>query len=59
MKGIKSILLSQSILLSILAIMMIWNEASLSCSHVTAKTIETLFIIFAVLQAREAYKIKS
>lgn len=59
MKGTKSILLSQSILLSILAIMMIWNEASLSCSHVIAKATETLFIVFAVLQAREAYKIKS
>jgi len=40
------------------AIILLWNEDKVSCDIVTCKVLETMFIIVALLSAREEAKLK-
>lgn len=57
MKLVKLLLLSTCISSLIAAILLLWNESEVSCGVVTCKVIETMFIIVAVITAKEAASI--
>ena len=57
MKLVKLLLLSTCISSLILAILLLWNESEVSCSHTICKVIETMFIIVAVVTSKEAASI--
>lgn len=59
MKLVKLLLLSTCISSLIAAILLLWNESEVSCSVVTYKVIETMFIIVAVATSKEAASIKT
>ena len=59
MKLVKLLLLSTCISSLIAAILLLWNESEVSCSVVTCKVIETMFIIVAVATSKEAASINS
>ena len=54
MKSVKLLLLSTCISSLIAAILLLWNESEVSCGVVTCKVMETMFIIVAVIAAKEA-----
>ena len=57
MRLIKLSLISTCISSLIAAILLLWNESEVSCSVVTYKVIETMFIIVAVVTSKEAASI--
>ena len=57
MRLIKLLLLSTCISSLIAAILLLWNESEVSCGVITCKVIETMFIIVAVITAKEAASI--
>ena len=57
MKLVKLLLLSTCISSLILAILLLWNESEVNCSHTICKVMETMFIIVAVTTAKEAASI--
>lgn len=59
MKLVKLLLLSTCISSLIAAILLLWNESEVSCSVVTCKVIETMFIIVAVKTAQYSASIKT
>ena len=59
MRLIKLLLLSTCISSLILAILLLWNESEVSCSHTICKVMETMFIIVAVVTSKEAASINS
>ena len=59
MKLVKLLLLSTCISSLILAILLLWNESEVSCSIITCKVMETMFIIVAVISSREVAHINS
>ena len=59
MKLVKLLLLSTCISSLILAILLLWNESEVSCSIITCKVMETMFIIVAVISSREVANINS
>lgn len=59
MKLIKLSLISTCISSLVLAILLLWSESEVSCSVVTCKVIETMFIIVAVATSKEAASIKT
>lgn len=59
MRLIKLSLISTCISSLIAAILLLWNESEVSCSIVTCKVIETMFIIVAVATSKEAASIKT
>ena len=52
MRLIKLSLISTCISSLIAAILLLWNESEVSCSVVTCKVIETMFIIVAVVTSK-------
>ena len=59
MKLVKLLLLSTCISSLIAAILLLWNESEVSCGVVSCKVMETMFIIVAVITAKEAASINS
>ena len=59
MKLVKLSLISTCISSLILAILLLWNESEVSCSVITCKVIETMFIIVAVKTAQYSASIKT
>ena len=57
MKLIKLLLLSTCISSLIAAILLLWNESEVSCGVVACKVMETMFIIVAVITAKEVASI--
>ena len=57
MRLVKLSLISTCISSLILAILLLWNESEVSCSHTICKVMETMFIIVAVISSREASSI--
>ena len=57
MRLVKLSLISTCISSLIAAILLLWNEPEGSCSVVTCKVIETMFIIVAVIALKEAASI--
>lgn len=57
MKLVKLLLLSTCISSLIAAILLLWNESEVSCDVVACKVMETMFIIVAVITAKEAASI--
>ena len=57
MKLVKLLLLSTCISSLIAAILLLWNESKVSCDIITCKVMETMFIIVAVITAKEAASI--
>ena len=57
MKLVKLLLLSTCISSLIAAILLLWNESEVSCDHTVCKVMETMFIIVAVITAKEAASI--
>ena len=57
MKSVKLLLLSTCISSLILAILLLWNESEVSCGVITCKVMETMFIVVAVITAKEAASI--
>ena len=57
MKLVKLLLLSTCISSLIAAILLLWNESEVNCSHTICKVMETMFIIVAVVTSKEAASI--
>ena len=57
MKLVKLLLLSTCISSLIAAILLLWNESEVTCGYTICKVIETMFIIVAVITAKEAASI--
>lgn len=59
MKLVKLLLLSTCISSLIAAILLLWNESEVSCSVITCKVMETMFICVAVKTAQYSASINS
>lgn len=57
MRLIKLSLISTCISSLIAVILLLWNESEVSCGVITCKVMETMFIIVAVITAKEAASI--
>mgnify|MGYP006320709711 FL=1 len=57
MRLIKLSLISTCISSLIAAILLLWNESEVSCGYTICKVMETMFIIVAVITAKEAASI--
>lgn len=58
MYGVKVILGTAAFCSALLAVMMLWFEEALSCGSITAKCLETMFIISALVLTKECATIK-
>lgn len=59
MYGIKVLLGTSAFCSALLAVLMLWNEESLSCGTTTTKCLITMFIISAVVLTKEVATIKT
>ena len=59
MYGVKVLLKANAICFTLAAIFLLWNEEAVSCGYYTTKCLITMFIISAVLMAKEAATIKT
>ena len=57
MRLVKLSLISTCISSLIATILLLWNESEVSCGVITCKVMETMFIIVAVITAKEAASI--
>ena len=57
MFGIKVLLGTAALCSALLAVLMLWSEEALSCGTTTAKCLITVFIISAIILARETAKL--
>ena len=57
MFGIKVLLGTAALCSALLAVLMLWSEEALSCGYYTTKCLITVFIISAIILARETAKL--
>ena len=59
MKLIKFMLVLSAILFAVMAILLIWSEAKVTCGITTCKLFETVFVISSLILTKEVMTMKS